>query len=448
MGRLTEFFRAGFNEKQVNSLRTITSYPYIAPAGGGRVFYVDPLAAASGSGTTPETAFKTLAEGIAACTDARGDIILCLPGTETVTAPLTVGVGKLTIASVPHLGDMKSGALRYKIQNTDNEVVLSLTKQCQIFNIDVQVNNVAASAAAIAIATAAKGTVIDGCSFISAGSAIGVGITIDGATNGGNQIRNNTFSSLLKGIDFTHATDSIGDVIDGNTFLGCGDGAALTGGAIFWTNSSAATDIRNNTFEPCTTTGYPALQFNAKTPTGYCFVTNNTFVGADLSSCVYYNATTLTYAAWAALNVQFVGNKFQRSNTDVADGWNLTKSAEASLAPAASVNLFTVTGLVECKVYGQVTEALTTGAATTLVVGTAANTTAFANVVDAVTGSTIGDIIAGTSATTTAAAVSADTVVCAASTILATGHADYTAGKAFFYCMWRPLAAGSTVVTA
>lgn len=454
MGRLTEFFRAGFNEKQVDALKNITAYPYISPAGDGKVFYVDPgrtaLSKSSGSGTTPENAFNTLAEAIDAAVTLRGDVILCLPGTEAVLvadAPVVVDKAKLTIASVPHLSGMRNGEDRYKISLTsgvgsDATNVINCTVPCQIIGIDIQNAHAAPTVAALNLAAAATGSLVENCSFQAKTATTGIGISINGNGGGASIIRNCFFLLLAKGITFEHATASIGDIIENNLFSLCTAG-------VYWTTNSRLTIIKGNTFTPCSSANY-ALNFNGQAgESGYIIsVVDNTFVGESLATCIYYSATVNTYALYAGVYINFVGNQYRKSNSDVSDGWNYTKSLEADFGTNPSENLFDVTGLVECRVFGLVSTALTTGGATTLVVGTASNTTAFANVVDTVTGSTIGDVIAGTSATTTAASVSADTVICAADTILATGHADYTAGKAYFYCIWRPLVAGSAVVAS
>jgi hypothetical protein len=455
MGRLTEFFRAGFNEKQVNALKNITAYPYIAPAGDGKVFYVDPGASASGSGSTPETAFATLAEAIDAAVTGRGDIILCLPGTETLVtadAPIVVDKAGLTIATVPHLSDMNLAAQRYKLIDATDEIILSITKPCHIIGIDVQITAANATAAAIHVDTVnGTGTIIENCTFIAKNATFGIGISLDGgvaAAGGAVQIKNCIFSALAKGVEFHGTTNSIGDIIDTCFFMACTAG-------IYWTTNTSLTLIKGNTFSPANSSYY-ACNFNGVNPGSAALAMNivdNTLIGESLSTCFYYSAAVTTYAAYAAVYINFVGNQYQKSNSDVYDGWNLTAtSAKAANGTVALFNV-SIAGLVEAKIFGKVTTALTTdGATKTLVVGTAGATSSFVNVTDATTNSTIGDVVAGTSATAESAAlpdsILASGAAAAVTAISSTGGANVTGGTITWYCMWRPIIAGSTVVAA
>lgn len=109
-------------------------------------------------------------------------------------------------------------------------------------------------------------------------------------------------------------------------------------------------------------------------------------------------------------------------------------------------NLFTVTGLVELRIIGLCTVDLV-GASATLEVGVASNTAA---------------IIAQTTATNIDAneiwnsntpglkvmAVSGSLFVYSATIIETAGTANITAGQITYYCIWRPISSGATVVAA
>lgn len=109
-------------------------------------------------------------------------------------------------------------------------------------------------------------------------------------------------------------------------------------------------------------------------------------------------------------------------------------------------NLFTVTGVVELRIFGVCSVELT-GASATLEVGVAGAT---ANLIAQTTGTNIDANEIWNSATpgTRVMAVSGSFWVADATIIETVGTADVTAGQITYYCVWRPISDGATVVAA
>lgn len=83
---------------------------------GGRVYYVGASAAADGispsdsnSGTSPQQAFSTIQKGLDSCTSGRGDAVLVLPGSYTVTAPLTMTSDDVVLTTSRPVGPHQYG---------------------------------------------------------------------------------------------------------------------------------------------------------------------------------------------------------------------------------------------------------------------------------------------------------------------------------------------------
>jgi len=66
----------------------------------GKVFYVDPSSGSDNAdGLGSKTALATLTEGISKCTAGDGDVIIRMPGTETVTEPVVFDKQGITVIS-------------------------------------------------------------------------------------------------------------------------------------------------------------------------------------------------------------------------------------------------------------------------------------------------------------------------------------------------------------
>lgn len=71
--------------------------------GDGQVFFVDPGNGSDGNdGKSPERAFAGLATAIGQCVANRGDVIFRLPGTETISSPITFNKQGITVMAVAY----------------------------------------------------------------------------------------------------------------------------------------------------------------------------------------------------------------------------------------------------------------------------------------------------------------------------------------------------------
>jgi hypothetical protein len=111
------------------------------------------------------------------------------------------------------------------------------------------------------------------------------------------------------------------------------------------------------------------------------------------------------------------------------------------------VTLFTVTGVVELRIFG-ICNTLLAGATATLEVGVAGNTAAL------IAQTTATDIdadevwLSATPGVKAAAFGGEPFIVNNANIIETTGTANITAGQIDYYCIWRPISDGATVVAA
>ena len=138
--------------------------------------------------------------------------------------------------------------------------------------------------------------------------------------------------------------------------------------------------------------------------------------------------------------------------------WRVTKKAGAAFAGGTTNGhgdfdgsgnpyaLFTVTGVVEARIFG-FCNTLLAGASATLEVGCAGNTAAL------IAQSTAVDIDAnevwvGTTPGLLAQAFPAQTFVLAGNVIETAGTANITAGQIDYYCIWRPISSNGSVVAA
>lgn len=102
----------------------------------GEVFYVDPGNGASGnSGKKADEAFDTMQAAIDSCVDGRGDVIVRLPGTETVTSTINFNKGGVVIVSSAYgINPLANGEYFATLADatfTDGPVA-TVTAQCTI----------------------------------------------------------------------------------------------------------------------------------------------------------------------------------------------------------------------------------------------------------------------------------------------------------------------------
>lgn len=252
-------------------------------AGGfvGSKFYVDPGISASGNGLSPATAFKTMAEGVVACTAGEGDLIIRMPGTETVTETITFNkTGITVIASTYGAAPLANGELFATLADAAfaDGPVATITARCTIAGLGFVSRDTGAlffSGAAMLIgglATAlpfgarildcrfpkwnvanrigiavegSSDCLIEGCSFEGVGAAFDSGIYVQGATQN-IEIRNNRFRDCTYAI--THGAFAgggphcmyIGNYCEDSKLLAAGGNAAT--GAIYDNFVETATD--------------------------------------------------------------------------------------------------------------------------------------------------------------------------------------------------------------
>lgn len=101
----------------------------------GDVYYVDSSAGTSaGNGFSPETAFATISQGVAACTASKGDMVIVMPGhAETVTGDGGVAIG---VAGIKILG-LGQGRNRPTITFTTN-----IAASCNVTAANVTIENI------------------------------------------------------------------------------------------------------------------------------------------------------------------------------------------------------------------------------------------------------------------------------------------------------------------
>jgi hypothetical protein len=175
--------------------------------GGGKVFYVDPTNGSdNNTGKGPNYAVATLAKAISKCVASRGDVIVRLPGTETVTSTVTLNCSGVTIVCTAGAGNVMKPK-SFLLTNSTTGPALTITAPCNIFGMQFRAINTPAGNCAVMVDS--TDVLLQGCIFQHAGGAI-VGVEINGASDV--SIRHCWFK------DYTAAGDSpLHVVIDGAT---------------------------------------------------------------------------------------------------------------------------------------------------------------------------------------------------------------------------------------
>lgn len=121
--------------------------------------------------------------------------------------------------------------------------------------------------------------------------------------------------------------------------------------------------------------------------------------------------------------------------------------AALTTGSAAAHDLFTVTGDVLVRVFAVCSADLTSGGAATIEVGIAGNTAALIAQTTA-TGIDQGEIWVDNAAATVEALPATQILTEGSDVIYTVGTTTVTGGTMTFYCLWRPLSVGSSVVAA
>jgi len=172
---------------------------------GGAVYWVGAsgYAAYDGSspsdandGLSPQEPFATIQAALNACTSGRGDIVMVLPGTYTVTAAITMSKDDVTLASALPVGRRERSQVIIA-NSTDVNTLIITGNDCKVIGIgfDDDVATATAATAAVCIgniassAVTVSNTIIRNCYIDMLGSdadrdGICVGLTAD-ASDGG-----------------------------------------------------------------------------------------------------------------------------------------------------------------------------------------------------------------------------------------------------------------------
>ncbi|HUU32999.1 MAG TPA: right-handed parallel beta-helix repeat-containing protein [Vicinamibacterales bacterium] len=106
--------------------------------GEGYTYYVDPTSGDdTNDGLSPENAFATMQAAINTCTDDRGDVIVRLQGTETVSTAITVDCPGVTIvAATWGADDQQPELFETSAQEAyDDGPVISVEAPCAIYGL-------------------------------------------------------------------------------------------------------------------------------------------------------------------------------------------------------------------------------------------------------------------------------------------------------------------------
>jgi len=178
-----EFLDAGINpySETLDFLRDVSvqGAPLLPNLGlgGGKVFYLDPTNGSdNNSGRGPTNALATMTKAISKCVSNRGDVIVRMPGTETVTATVTQNKVGITIIGTTAAGNIETPA-SYLMYNSTTGPALTITAACTI--IGMAFRAIATPATNPAVLVSADKVVIKRCLFQHLAGAI-VGVQLNG----------------------------------------------------------------------------------------------------------------------------------------------------------------------------------------------------------------------------------------------------------------------------
>ena len=163
---------------------TLSSLVNTLNFGDGHVFYVDPTSGTAGaSGESPYAALSTRQAAINKCVDGRGDVIVCLPGTENPTTAILFNKSGITMLPAVFGADPTQGSEEgfsiYPADTYTTGPMAIITKPCTIIGMEfvsravlaISGRTVATCGAALAFDGDAGGTgggfsLIKNCRFV------------------------------------------------------------------------------------------------------------------------------------------------------------------------------------------------------------------------------------------------------------------------------------------
>jgi hypothetical protein len=280
--------------------------------GDGRVFFVDPGNGDDANpGTSPTSAYATMSTAIGATTTQRGDVIVRLPGTETVTAELLITTEGITVVAAtsgwsPPAG-RGAGAEYYLMWGAalSDAAVIHQRENCSWIGLSFASISTGATeaGAAMNIANEVAGdqggfNYVTSCEFPAWGSNDS-GIYLHGGSHA--HIYRNSFGgasgTLPVGVAFGGSATSnpVNDTIEDNIF------SNVTTGVRVYDGTPQDCFVIGNFFHQCTT------DINSNGGVGNIFVANN---ASSLAAASAYDDTVanLETAGWFFSGNTYVAN--------------------------------------------------------------------------------------------------------------------------------------------
>lgn len=397
----------------------------------GDVWYVDSVTGLeTDDGTTWALAEALITEAVVDATASKGDIIFVAPGhAETIAAATAINKIGLTIIGLGTGSTRPIITMNNAVSSFDISVAGVTMKNLNLYN------TTAATANAFDLAAGADYTILDGIQFRDTGAnnyVFTIGVLLASGTDNVTIQNCDVYNTQTGATSFVDATTGIvtGLKILDNSVWGQYSAAAVVSDKAITNSALSGNTIRN------ITTGVHAVELSAAA-TGY--ITDN-ILASDLPGLILDPGSMLAY------NNTIVETDVTDANDlgMMKDDWNYAVATFLLDATATTDDIFTVTGMVEVKVFGQVTETLTSSGDTVGVGTTDSLVILIANTAGSAP-MTSGDV--WTSATMAKSAAGPTTVIIDTDNICitqsSTGLVD---GTVVIQVYWRPLEAGASVV--
>lgn len=292
----------------------------------------------SNSGTHPQRPFATIQKGLDACVAARGDIVAVLPGTYTLTAPLTMTKANVTLCSAFPVGPREYSQVIITAAATyDNNLVQLDASYTQLIGLAFQCGftTVTANQEVVQINSVNDATDIWGCNVINC--------TFDGSRSAGAANAADADLDFLR-IGLDSSDRAYRPLVQGCTFFACDQDAIAIPSA-----SALGATIRNcNIYDGAASelTRYGVSAAGVHTLVEDCDITvadtatpgagiyvNSTLVRAAGNRIWARGADTLAILVAASATLSGLGNVL----TAVAAG-NLTDYTTDNTSPSADCN--------------------------------------------------------------------------------------------------------------
>lgn len=426
-----------------------------APGGltGGKTFYVSSTTTGSSNangGTDPDAPLATLDAAINKCTANQGDVIVLMPNhTEALTSTSVA----LDVAGITVIGQGR-GSNRPTFTAAATSSVMPITAaDVTLYNLQFTCN-VASQTAMVTLSAAADGCRISGCEFLE-GTNTGLNfITISGAADDVTIEWCNFYAPTAGNYDHAILVSAACArmKIRGNYIYGDFDVAGISN----TTAAGSMWEVAGNKVANLLTTQH-AIEITVAT-TG--FISGNELV-ADTKTSVLDPGSMRAFGNIEVNGIDATATKTLLSNGGPLE-WQVVKHASSAFTGGTPndhgdhdgtgdpYTIFTVTGDVAMRGVVGIVNTTLVGAGT-IEVGVAGNTAKIiAQVADA-TDLADGDVWtdAGSEAGVDILPAGGVFFINDGADIIETlGTANITAGQIDYYCIWAPLEAGASVVSA